>query len=77
MGIAGLATRMPTAESSTARSSLVERTVRTRTTFPVSGGTALERSAVANVTLETAVTATQSFRSSSSNSLLSGMVPGW
>jgi hypothetical protein len=34
----------------------VERNVRTRSIFPVSGGTALERSAVENVTLETVVT---------------------
>jgi len=34
----------------------VECNVRIRSTFPVSGGTALERLAAANVTLETAVT---------------------
>lgn len=35
---------------------LVERTIRARSAFTVSGGTALERSDVANDTLETAVT---------------------
>ena len=54
--------RRPQRALSSSGSDAVERTVGTRSAFAVSGGTALQRSAVANIALETAVTGHQNAR---------------